>query len=109
MTQPVAGPRFADTIPYDTPESLEDLEGPTGGVVEVGHHIDTSPRPSDDLADPAQEWSLYSRVVRDGLVRDQVRLLNRDRLVRLWAQLLLPARCRAVWEAKFPDLASRTA
>ena len=42
-------------------------------------------------------------------VRDQVRLLNRDRLVRLWAQLLLPARCRAVWEAKFPDLASRTA
>ena len=26
-------------------------------------------------------------------------------LVGLWAELNLPARCRAIWEAKFPELA----
>lgn len=101
---------FEQTIPYDTPESLDDLHGPTSGTVRVRPHINTSPDPVFDLADPGQQWSLYSAVVRDGLPSEQGAILDRGMLLTLWADLNLPGRCRAIWEDKFPELAelSRT-
>lgn len=99
------GFRFEQTIPYDTPESLDELHGPTSGAVRVRPRIDTSPDPVYDLADPGQRWSLYSAVVRDGLPSEQAGILNRSVLLVLWAELNLPARCREVWEDKFPELA----
>jgi hypothetical protein len=54
-------------------------------------------------------WALYSRVVRDGLESDQAALLDRDMLTRLWPDLNLPARCRAIWEQRFPELAAQRA
>ena len=99
------GFRFEQTIPYDTPNSLDELHGPTAGTVQVRPRIDTSPDPVYDLADPNQRWSLYSAVVRDGLSTEQTEILNRVLLVGLWAELNLPARCRAIWESKFPELA----
>ena len=44
MTSVVARARYESTIPYAIPASLDDLQGPAAGVVEVGAHIDTSPR-----------------------------------------------------------------
>lgn len=102
-------PRFADTIPYDTPTSLDELAGPRSGVVRVSPHIDTSFDRTYDVSDPAMRWSLYSAVVRDGLVEEQVAVLDRGWLVELWPELNLPTRCRAVWESKFPELAWRAA
>lgn len=99
------GFRFEQTIPYDTPNSLDELRGPTAGTVRVRPRIDTSPDPVYDLTDPSQRWSLYSAVVRDGLSSEQTDILNRALLVGVWADLNLPARCRAIWEAKFPELA----
>jgi hypothetical protein len=99
------GFRFEDTIPYDTPESLDELRGPTSGHVRVRPRIDTSPDPIYEVADSGQRWNLYSAVVRDGLASEQAAILNRDLLVRLWVDLNLPARCRAIWETKFPELA----
>lgn len=110
MTSVVARARYESTIPYAVPASLDDLQGPAAGVVEVGAHIDTSPRPVYDLADADQVWALYTRVVRDGTVSDQRSLLRHDWLVRLWPTLMLPPRCRAEWETTFPVLAvQRTA
>lgn len=99
------GFRFEETIPYDTPESLDELRGPTSGLVRVRPRIDTSPDPVYDVADPSQRWNLYSAVVRDGLASEQAAILNRSLLVKVWADLNLPARCRAIWETKFPALA----
>lgn len=99
------GWRYADHIPYQMPESLADLHGPTSGTVEVGGHIDTSLRPVYDLADLARRWSLYLRVVRSGTAAEQTALLDRTTLVRLWPTLVLPQRCRDLWEAEFPELA----
>lgn len=99
------GFRFEQTIPYETPESLDELHGPTSGIVRVRPHINTSPNPVYDLAKPSQQWSLYSAVVRDGLPSEQAAILNRDMLCTLWVGLNLPTRCRAIWEAKFPPLA----
>lgn len=104
MTSSVGHVRYESTIPYDVPSSLDELVGPESGLVEVGSHIDTSPRPVYDLADPDQVWALYTRVVRDGMVSDQQSLLRQDWLVRLWPSLMLPARCRSQWEMAFPAL-----
>ncbi len=99
------GFRYEQTIPYDTPESLDELQGPATGTVRVRPHINTSPDPIYNLAVPSQQWSLYSAVVRDGLPSEQTAILNRGMLLALWPDLNLPARCRAIWEDKFPELA----
>lgn len=98
------GFHYADTIPYDTPESLDQLRGPVSGVVQVRPHIDTSPDPVYEVADPTQRWSLYSAVVRDGLPGEQEAILNKALLLMLWPELNLPIRCRATWEERFPEL-----
>jgi len=98
---------YADHIPYVTPDSLSDLRGPTAGVVTVGPHIDTSLDPSYDVSNLQRARELYSATVRDGFVSDHVRILDRGLLLRLWPQLNLPVRCRAIWEQRFPELAVR--
>ncbi len=99
---------YADHIPYVTPGSLDDLKGPTTGVVTVGPHIDTSLNPTYDLGDPDRRRNLYARVVRSGFVPDQVRFLDQRTLLVLWPSLNLPDRCRTIWERKFPVLAARS-
>ncbi|MCP2264555.1 hypothetical protein ACFQHV_15370 [Promicromonospora thailandica] len=98
---------YADHIPYDTPGSLDDLRGPTSGVVRVGPHIDTSLDPEYELGDRDRLENLYARVVRSGSIADQTRNLDRATLLRLWPRLNLPVRCRSIWEQKFPTLAAR--
>lgn len=100
------GFRFEQTIPYETPASLDDLLGPRSGVVTVGPHIDTRPGAEYDLSNPKLRWGLYSAVVRDGLASEQAEYLDRGLLVELWPELNLPSRCRALWEGKFPELAA---
>jgi hypothetical protein len=99
---------YADHIPYVTPDSLDDLRGPTSGTVTVGPHIDTSLDPTYDVANPRRARELYSATVRDGSVADHARILDRRLLLRLWPQLTLPGRCRTLWEQRFPELAARS-
>jgi hypothetical protein len=84
---------------------LDDLRGPTTGIIEVGPHIDTRPKPVYDLTNPKLRWGLYSAVVRDGSPAEQAAYLDRGLLLELWPELNLPSRCRSTWEAKFPELA----
>ncbi|MCL2422877.1 MAG: hypothetical protein FWD11_03120 [Micrococcales bacterium] len=100
------GWRYADHIPYNVPDCLDDLHGPTSGTVEVRGHIDTSLNPVYDVADPSERWSLYVKVVQSATAAEQAAFLDRATLVELWPTLLLPQRCRAIWEAKFPELAT---
>ena len=102
------GWRYADHIPYQVPESLDDLHGPLSGTVEVGGHIDTSLTPVYDLADPGRRWSLYTKVVQAGTAAEQAALLDRTTLVAMWPILMLPRPCRDLWEATFPELAVPT-
>jgi hypothetical protein len=99
------GWRFADHVPYDVPESLDLLRGPTTGSIRVSPHINTSPNPVYDLSDDNMVWHLYSAVVREGTPEEQSTLLDRATLERLWPTLNLPERCRQLWEDAFPRLA----
>ncbi|MFE7277260.1 hypothetical protein [Streptomyces sp. NPDC057623] len=92
------------------PESLDQLRGPTQGVVELPLHMAWSGMASYDLGKPRQRMGLYRTVLHEGLHDDLPRYLNQDLLLQLWPVLrtLVGRTVRAVWEDAFPQLASRT-
>ncbi|MEV6955996.1 hypothetical protein [Streptomyces sp. NPDC051183] len=92
------------------PESLDELHGPTRGVVELPLHLAWSGMTSYDLGKPRQRMGLYRTVLHEGLHDDLPRYLNRDLLLQLWPVLrtLVGRTVRTVWEDAFPQLAART-
>ena len=62
--------------------------------------------PAFDLGQPGLLRAAYRAIVRDGTSTDQETLLNAVLLRRVWSQLVLPGRCRDLWEATFPELVS---
>ncbi|WP_326613488.1 hypothetical protein OIE62_31630 [Streptomyces scopuliridis] len=91
------------------PESLDELHGPTQGVVELPLHVAWSGMTSYDLGKPRQRMGLYRTLLHEGLRDDLPRYLNRDLLLQLWPVLrrLVGRTVRSVWEDAFPQLTSR--
>ncbi|WP_416969874.1 hypothetical protein [Streptomyces sp. 4F14] len=92
------------------PDSLDELHGPTDGVVELPLHLAWSGMTSYDLGKPRQRMGLYRTVLHEGLLDDLPRYLDRDLLLQLWPVLrtLVGRTVRTVWEDAFPELAART-
>ncbi|MDQ1015698.1 hypothetical protein [Streptomyces afghaniensis] len=92
------------------PESLDELRGPTHGVVDLPLHMAWSGMTSYDLGKPRQRMGLYRTVMHEGLHDDLPRYLNQDLLLQLWPVLrtLVGRTVRTVWEDAFPQLASPT-
>ncbi len=96
---------YAAVRPYTVPDTLDELTGPTRGVIELPGNLDWGPRRVYDLDDFSDSRLLYMRVIRESAhVEDLRRFLNAMVLTRLWPQLVLPARVRALWEERFPSL-----
>lgn len=86
----------------ELPASLDELRGPTRGVVRLPLRIYWSgPDPE------AVEWevdtargrcSLYEVVLREGGLDDVRRLVDGATLVELWGELYLPAWLHAAWQ-----------
>ncbi|MFJ1878236.1 hypothetical protein [Streptomyces chartreusis] len=91
------------------PEALEELRGPTRGVVELPLHMAWSGMASYDMGKPRQCMGLYRTVLHEGLHDDLPLYLNQDLLLKLWPVLrtLVGRTVRTVWEDAFPQLASR--
>lgn len=98
---------YRDIVPYDLPSSLGALRGPVSGPLELPVTVHWGPRRVFDLDEPALLRAAYRAIVREGTPEQQEELLNADVLLAVWADLVLPARCRAVWEERFHELASR--
>ncbi|MEU6603446.1 hypothetical protein [Streptomyces flaveolus] len=92
------------------PESLEELRGPTEGVVELPLHMAWSGMTSYDLGKPRQRMGLYRTVLHEGMRGDLRQFLNRDLLLQMWPVLrtFVGRTVRSVWEEAFPQLADRT-
>ncbi|MBK3623735.1 hypothetical protein JHN59_02540 [Streptomyces sp. MBT49] len=92
------------------PESLDELHGPTQGIVELPLHMAWSGMTSYDMGNPRQRMGLYRTVLHEGLRDDLPRYLAEDLLLQLWPVLrtLVGRTVRSVWEDAFPQLASRT-
>lgn len=94
-----------DVKPYAVPESLDELQGPATGVVELPLSIYWAP--GDHLADVGTAdgaWKTYVAALSEGRLEDIIRLVNADRLRQVWGDLLLPRRVVAMWESRFPEL-----
>ncbi|TIH36189.1 transcriptional regulator [Subtercola vilae] len=100
--------RFQDVKPYDAPEQLEDLRGPASGALRLPPWIYWGPNPAVDLSALWGATKAYQATIQEGTVEDQVKILNRDVLISVWAELNLPPRARQLWESRFPELTART-
>ena len=85
--------------------TLDELRGPTSGVVELPNNLIWQPDRTVDLDDG---WSLrwmYALVLREARRHDDLRTwLDGPLLVELWPQLNLPRGVRAAWEDTHPAL-----
>lgn len=95
---------YRDLIPYETPESLDQLRGPRHGTIRLPLHIHWGPDPAADLDTPGGREKAYASIIQEGRSIDQTELLNRDLLLEIWPDLWVARRCRQLWEAKFPEL-----
>lgn len=96
---------YQDIVPYDTPAFLDALQGPASGLLELPITVHWGPRHVFDLDDLGQRRAAYRAIVREGTPDVQAELLNVGLLRELWPDLVLPDRCRALWEERFPILA----
>ena len=101
---------FRDVKPYAIVDRLEQLHGPAGGTFELSHSVLWAPGGGwVDLDRPGELRMAYRAVLNEGTVEDLVQVLNRDLLIAVWPQLLLPLRVLAMWQARFPELRSSAA
>jgi hypothetical protein len=103
----MAQPRmlYEDGRPYTVPDSLEELTGPTTGVVELLLRLDWSEQGRQDLSDPRQRNLMYEVVIRESMrVEDLRTFLHGPALARVWRRLWLPRKVRALWESRFSSL-----
>ncbi|GAA2242918.1 transcriptional regulator [Herbiconiux moechotypicola] len=95
---------YRDIKPYDAPRELDDLRGPNGGVVSLPVTVYWGPEHYFDLDNESDVIEAYQATLREGRASDQIALLNRELLVEVWPELLLPVRVRRLWEVRFPEL-----
>lgn len=96
---------FRDVKPYEVPERLDALKGPISGVVHLPHTALWAPGGGRvDLDAEGGVGLAYRVMLSEGTAAEQAVVVNRDRLVEVWSDLLLPQRVRDLWEARFPEL-----
>lgn len=94
-----------DHKPYAVPASLEALTGPAAGQVMLPLSVYwAAERTSVDVGNAQGAFKAYVALLSEGTLEDVVSLVNAERLKQVWNQLLLPVRCAAEWERRFPEL-----
>ena len=96
---------YRDVKPYAVPSRLTDLHGPAHGRLTLPTNVYWGPNPVVDLDTDDGIEKAYQSVIQEGRVEDLAAILNPARLRAVWAHLLIPARARDEWEARFPMLA----
>ncbi|MDG6101175.1 hypothetical protein Daura_00405 [Dactylosporangium aurantiacum] len=99
------GSTYAEQRHYVVPARLADLLGPATGTVTLDQRLDWSGDGRYDLDDPGDLQLLYQTVLNQAATTDELcRWINGETLRRVWRDLWLPGRLRALWQAKFPEL-----
>lgn len=91
--------------PYVVPATLEELDGPPTGTIELPRHLDWGPERLYHLDQISDVRLLYTRVIRESATPDDLRRhLNATILREVWPDLVLPPRVRTLWLERFPEL-----
>lgn len=98
--------RFRDLKPYFTVDSLEVLQGPAHGVVELPVSVFWSGSPRFDLNVDGARTEFYQSVLSNGSAEHIARYLNRELLLEVWPTLPLDQRVVETWHAQHPHLAA---
>ena len=102
-----SGSRYADQRHYAVPARLTDLHGPRGGTVTLDRSLDWSGDATYDLDDAGDLQLMYQTVLNQAATAEELnRWLDGDLLRRMWSSLWLPPRLRALWQSRFPELAT---
>ncbi|TFD94013.1 hypothetical protein E3T61_03170 [Cryobacterium lactosi] len=86
------------------PDSLADLNGPSSGDLELPITIEWSTRRPIHFDDSRSIVSGYAAVLREARSDEDLHILNREVLTRVWSDLYLPGRIREAWVQRFPEL-----
>lgn len=101
------GSRYVDQRHYVVAARLADLRGPVRGLVVLDRWLDWSGDSTYDLEDAGDLQLMYQTVLNQATtVEDLCRWIDGDTLRRLWPSLWLPARLRALWQSRVPELAA---
>jgi hypothetical protein len=101
-----SGSRYADQRHYAVPARLTDLRGPRAGMVTLDRSLDWSGDARYDLDDAGDLQLMYQTVLSQAATAEDLgRWLDGHLLRRMWPDLWLPDRVRALWKSRFPDLA----
>lgn len=93
--------------PVVVPETLDQLCGPTSGVIDLPRHLKWSGNSRYDLAQPGRVGDLYRTVLNEAASpADLYAFVSRDSLIQLWPSMWLPQAVRRAWEERFPQLRS---
>lgn len=95
---------YRDVKPYEAPFSLSELAGPETGSLALPRNVYWGPWPEAQLDVRSDVVKAYEAILREGRASDQIALLNRELLLAVWRQLVLPVRVRELWESRFPEL-----
>ncbi|MDQ2875505.1 MAG: hypothetical protein M3Y33_12230 [Actinomycetota bacterium] len=91
-----------------TAPCLDELRGPTSGVIELPNRLLWQPDRHVDLDNPALLAWAYQVVLREAASTDELRTwLDGPTLIRLWPGLYLPRWVRQAWEQRHPELAAQ--
>lgn len=84
---------------------LDELHGPTSGVIELPNRLLWRPDRHVNLDHPAILQWMYAVVLREAATVDELRTwLDGDTLVRLWPEIYLPRWVRQAWRDRHPEL-----
>lgn len=96
---------IADSLVYLVPDDLDDLHGPATGSVELSLHLDWGPERTYNVDDDGSCSVLYQLTLQNsGTIEEICSIVHPARLTALWPTMILPARCRQLWETTFPQL-----
>lgn len=97
---------YSDFRPVLIPENLDDLHGPTRGVVTLPTWIDWTPRKTYNLDDKFDRAAFYQVVISEAKPSEMAEYLDRETLIRIWPSIGIGKQAAQTWEQHFPQLKS---
>lgn len=98
---------YRHTKIYAVPESLDELQGPAGGMMRLPQSIHWARKGGStvDLATPGGRSIAYGAAMGEGTLDQVCSIVNREHLINEWATIPKAIRMTALWEIRFDDLA----
>lgn len=86
-------------------DTLEELNGPSKGILVVPVSLSWMPNEGYDLSSTVSRQIAYQEIIANATTKKELTtLLNKDLLGSIWPKLRLPQKTRITWELRFPAL-----